>query len=251
MPRILRTVIPRIQKSIEERGLFVSLYRSVLLPIHLLREYREKRQIDPTSQERSAFDREYGVETDGDLEGWTYLSDLEIPGSNWIHGHHYSPIEPARFRAILNSLELKFEDFVFVDFGSGKGRALLLASEFPFKKIVGVEFSPQLHAVAQGNLAKQRGFQRTCDAVESVCCDFLEFLLPSEPSVLFFFNPCNASVLSKVLAKISQSLLANPRELWLIYVAPNATQERLLDAASGLRKFVRSGEQNFCGYKAG
>jgi SAM-dependent methyltransferase len=251
MPRILRTVIPRIQKSIEERGLFVSLYRSVLLPIHLLREYREKRQIDPTSQERSAFDREYGVETDGDLEGWTYLSDLEIPSSNWIHGNHYSPIEPVRFRAILKSLELKFEDFVFVDFGSGKGRALLLASEFPFKKIVGVEFSPQLHAVAQANLAKRRGLQRKCDAAESVCCDFLEFPLPSEPSVLFFFNPCNATVLKKTLAKISQSLQANPRELYVVYVAPNTAQEPLLDRAVGLRKFVRSDEQNFCGYKAG
>jgi len=51
--------------------------------------------------------------------------------------------------------------------------------------------------------------------------------------------------------KISQSLQADPRELFVIYVAPNATQERLLDAVSGLRKFVRSGEQNFCGYKGG
>lgn len=250
MPRILRTVIPRIKKSIQERGLFVSFYRSVLLPIHLLREYREKRQIDPSSQERSEFDREYGVETDGDLEGWTYLSDLEIPSSNWIHGNHYAAIEPARFRAILASLELKFEDFVFVDFGSGKGRALLMASEFPFKKIVGVEFSPQLHAVALANLAKHRGFRRKCASVESLCCDFLDFRLPSEPSVLFFFNPCDASVLAKTLAKISQSLQANRRELYIIYVAPNAAQERLLDTAGGLRKIARDGEQNCCVYQA-
>jgi SAM-dependent methyltransferase len=248
MPRVLRTVIPRIKKSIQERGLFVSCYRSVLLPIHLLREYREKRRIDPSSQGPSEFDQAYGVETDGDLEGWTYLSDLEIPSSNWIHGNNYAPIEPAGFRAILASLQLKFEDFVFVDFGSGKGRALLLALEFPFKKVVGIEFSPQLHAVALANLAKHRGFQRKCDSVESLCCDFLDFPLPSEPSVLFFFDPCDASVLEKMLAKISQSLQANPRELYVVYVGPTAAKERLLDTAACFRKLVRSGEQNFCVY---
>jgi SAM-dependent methyltransferase len=250
MPRILRTVIPRIKKSIQERGLLVSLYRSALLPIHLLREYRQTRRIDPSSRVRSGFDQEYGVETDGDLDGWTYLSDLEIPSSNWIHGNNYAPIEPARFHAILASLELKFENFVFVDFGSGKGRALLMASEFPFKKIVGVEFSPELHAAALANLAMDRGFERRCELVESLCMDFLEFPLPPEPSVLFFFDPCDESVLAKMLAKISQSLEANTRELYVIYVAPTAAKERLLDAAGFLRKLLRNGEQNFCVYTA-
>jgi len=41
VPRILKTVVPRIRKSIEERGLLVSAFRSVLLPIHLLQQYRE------------------------------------------------------------------------------------------------------------------------------------------------------------------------------------------------------------------
>jgi len=248
MPRILRTIVPRIRKSLKERGLFVSLYRSALLPIHLFREYRRTRRIDPRSQVRSAFDQEYGVETDGDLDGWTYLSDLEIPSSNWIHGNNYAPIEPARFHAILASLQLKFEDFVFVDFGSGKGRALLLASQFPFKRIVGVEFSPELHAAALANLV--RSWDRRCDSVEALCMDFLEFSLPVEPSLLFFFDPCDESVLAEMLAKISRSLEANPRELYVIYVAPTAAKERLLDSAACLRKVVRNGEQNFCLYRS-
>lgn len=221
MPRILRTIVPRIKKSLQERGLFVSLCRSALLPIHLLREYRQARRIDPNDQAPSEFDQKYGVETDGDLDGWTYLSDLEIPGSNWIHGNNYAPIEPARFHAILASLQLQFQDFVFVDFGSGKGRALLMASEFPFKRIVGIEFSPELHAVALANLAKDRGFKRRFASVESLRMDFLEFPLPPEPSVLFFFDPCDESVLAKMLAKISGSIEANPRELYVIYVAPD------------------------------
>lgn len=250
MPRILRTIVPRIRKSIQERGLFVSLGRSILLPIHVLREYRQAQRINPGCHSPSAFDQEHGVETDGDLDGWTYLSDLEIPSSNWIHGNNYAPIEPARFHAILHSLELRFEDFTFLDFGSGKGRSLLMASEFPFKRIVGIEFSPDLHAVALANLAKGRGFKRRCQSLESLCMDFLEFPLPLEPSVLFFFDPCDESMLKKMLAKIAQSLQENPRELYVIYVAPTAAKERLLDEPGCLRKVAGNGELNFCVYRA-
>jgi hypothetical protein len=58
-------------------------------------------------------------------------------------------------------------------------------------------------------------------------------------------------VLAKTLEKISQSLEVNPRELYVIYVAPTAAQERLLDAAGGLRKVARDGEQSCCIYQAG
>jgi SAM-dependent methyltransferase len=249
MPRILRTVIPRIKKSIEERGLRVSLGRSVLLPLHLLREYQESLQLHPLP-ETSPFDREHGVETDGELDGWVYLSDLEIPSSNWIHGTNYAAIEPEQFRAILSSLALRFQDFVFVDFGSGKGRALLLASEFPFKKIVGIEFSPELHAVAQRNIAKYNLAQRRCASVESVYMDFLEFPLPLEPSVFFLFDPCDAFVLGKLMAKVTESLRAHPRELYLVYVSPTGTKEQLLDSTGCLTKLVRNAEQYFCVYKA-
>lgn len=248
MPRIVRTIVPRIRKSLQERGLMASLSRSLLLPVHLFREYKQYRRPVPP-QERSRFDLECGVETDGGPDGWTYLSDLDIPSQNWIHGNNYAPIEPERFRAILQTLSIRFEDFVFVDFGSGKGRALLLCSEAPFKKIVGVEFSPQLHAVAQRNIAKYSPAQRKCSAVESVCMDFLEFPLPPEPSVLFFFDPCDERVLTKMLARITQSLRAQPREAYLIYVAPPATKDYLLETASFLVKLVRNAQHNFCVYK--
>ena len=45
-------------------------------------------------------------------------------------GVNYTGIDPARFWMALLSVELKHEDFTFIDFGSGKGRALLMASEF-------------------------------------------------------------------------------------------------------------------------
>ena len=155
MPRVMKTLIPRIRKSLRERGFVTSLRRSFLLPIHLLKEYREARSLRP-SGDASGFDHQYGVETDGTFEGWTYLSDLDIPSPNWIDGNNYAAIEPLRFKHVLAAFDMALEDYTFIDFGSGKGRALLLASEYPFKRIVGLEFSPELHAIAEQNIQRYR-----------------------------------------------------------------------------------------------
>jgi hypothetical protein len=105
MPRVIKTVIPRIRRSFRERGLIVSLGRSVLLPIHLFQEYRRAKN-NRAIKVRSTFDLENQVDTDGEINGLTHLSDLDIPSANWIYDNHYAPIEPARFRAIFSSLNL-------------------------------------------------------------------------------------------------------------------------------------------------
>jgi hypothetical protein len=144
MPRIARTLIPRIKKSLRDRGLVTSMLRGILLPIHIFKEYRAAKSL-PAVSPVSEFDRQYGVDTDGEFEGWTYLSDLDIPSPNWIDCNDYLGIDPTRFKQVMAGLEIAFENFTFIDFGSGKGRALLLASEFPFRGIIGLEFAPELH----------------------------------------------------------------------------------------------------------
>ena len=51
----------------------------------------------------------------------------------------YQPTEPALFHEMLEALRqqvhLDFRDFTFIDLGSGKGRTLLLASDYPFRRI--------------------------------------------------------------------------------------------------------------------
>jgi hypothetical protein len=122
MPKLLKTIIPRIRKSIAARGVVTSLFRSVLLPIHLFREFQLAKRLGRHSVQ-SYFDTEHKVQTDGDTGDWTYLSDLEITSPNWIYGTNYTGSEPPRFLAALSCLNIRFEDFLFVDFGSGKGRA--------------------------------------------------------------------------------------------------------------------------------
>lgn len=249
MPRVTRTMIPRIKKSLRERGLVTSLRRSFLLPVHLFREYRAAQSLRPDSTV-SEFDRKHGVDTDGKFEGWTYLSDLDIPSSNWIDGNDYAAIEPMRFHRVLASLEIAFENYTFIDFGSGKGRALLLASEFPFKRILGLEFSPELHRTAEENIRRYRSATQKCPDIRCLNADFAAFELPPEAAVLFFFNPCRARVLSQVVAAIGRSLLSHPRPLYIAYVAPTPEQDQLFASAGFLEKIFDGAELRFCLYRA-
>ena len=249
MPRVMKTVIPRIRKSLRERGLAATLRRSFLLPLHLLKEYRVARSLRP-DEYVSEFDRMHGVETDGKYREWTYLSDLDIPSPNWIEGNDYLPIEPERFKRVLASLDITFEDFTFVDFGSGKGRALLLASEYQFKQILGLEFSPELHRVAEANIRRYSSPTQKCRNIQSLNVDFVNFALPPQASVLFFFDPCRGRVLAEVTAGIGRSLLSCPRPVYVAYVAPRSELEQLFASAGFLKEIYRNTEMNFCIYQS-
>ncbi|MGA7931608.1 MAG: class I SAM-dependent methyltransferase [Candidatus Sulfotelmatobacter sp.] len=250
MPRVTRTIIPRIKKSLRERGFTTTLRRSFLLPLHLLREYRVAKSLRPDLRV-SEFDRAYGVDTDGRFGGWTYLSDLDINSANWIDGHDYLPIEPDRFKRVLESFDIAFEGLTFIDFGSGKGRALLMASEYPFRQIIGLEFSPELHRIAEGNITRYFSPTQKCRKIRSQNVDFTNFTLPPEASVLFFFDPCRGRVLADVTAGIARSLLACPRPLYVAYVAPRPELEQLFASAGFLKEIYRSDEMNFRIYQGG
>jgi hypothetical protein len=255
MPRISKTIIPRIKQSLRNRGLATSIFRSVLLPVHLFREYRAARAQRPDSL-IDEFDQRHGVDTEGKFGGWIYLSDLDIPSSNWFDGNDYAAIEPARFRKVMACLPIAFDEYTFIDFGSGKGRALLLASEFPFKRIIGLEFSPELHGNAEENITRYRAYgadvsnSQKCRDIRSVNTDFLDYSIPSEPSVLFFFHPCKARMLSRVMDRIGQSLRSAPRPLYIVYVAATQAEEKLLSSTEFLKEVFRSAEFNFCIYES-
>lgn len=216
--------------------------------MHLLREYLAARKLRP-DEGKSDFDRAHDVDTDGEFDGWTYLSDLSIPSSNWIEGHDYHAIDPDRFGAVLTSLGISFNEYTFVDYGSGKGRALLLASEFSFKEIVGLEFSPELHRTAEKNIRSYRSPTQRCNNIRSVIVDFTDFELPHGPLVLFLFDPCRGRVPEQVVSRIERYLTASSSPLYLAYVAPRLETERLLRSSNGLKELSRNTEFNFVIYE--
>ncbi len=157
------------------------------------------------------YDFEHGVDTT-----WATVS-LHTRIRELLSEGQYQPSEPALFRAILDSLPIPVDGFTFLDLGSGKGRTLLMASEYPFRQIVGLEILPELNKIARQNIARYRSEQQTCFAIESLAGDARRFEFPPEATVLYLFNPFPEHVLRQVLANLHRSVAANPRDVYVIY----------------------------------
>src|ERR1700730_12933596 len=158
------------------------------------------------------FDRRFGVDT---LET---TSDRALPAVPF--GTRYQPTKIKRLRKIFGELRVSYQDFIFLDIGSGKGRVLLLASEFPFKRIIGVEFLPELHSIAEKNMRAYRSTTQKCRTVESHCCDATVYRMPPENTVLFLSNPFEHPIVSSLMRNLRESLQNYPRQFYLVYHNP-------------------------------
>jgi len=132
----------------------------------------------------------------------------------------YQPTEPALFKEMLASLKINFQEFTFIDMGSGKGRVLLMAADYPFRRIVGVELFPALHRVAQQNLTAYASDSQQCFALEAVCGDARKFTFPAEPILIYLFNSLPEAALIEVMTNLDDSLRQCPREVYLLYHNP-------------------------------
>ena len=176
-----------------------------------------------------SLDRRFGVDT----EGYIPLDQLTgIESLNVADGVQYQPTPQRLLEKTLAALDIDHRQFTFIDFGSGKGRALLIASRLPFNRIIGIEFSPELHEIAVRNVAKYPVSARKCARIEPICADATLFSLPDEPSIFYFFNPFGPSVLAPVLDNIVRSLERHPRRSLFIYVNPRHPE---VFAAAGIR----------------
>src|ERR1700686_4994716 len=88
-----------------------------------------------------------------------------------LTGRPYFATEPWLFEQIMQAIPANFSRFTFIDLGAGKGRALLMASSYPFQKIVGVEFMPDLYRATQENITRYSNDRQQCRRVEAFCMD--------------------------------------------------------------------------------
>jgi hypothetical protein len=177
------------------------------------------------------YDWEHRVNTTSAAVGWRdrLLGIFHSP---------YQPTDSALFREMLEALRQQagdFHDFVFIDLGSGKGRTLLMASDYPFRRILGVELLPALHEIAQENLSKYHSEKQKCFALESVWGDAVQFAFPVEPTVLYLFHPLPESGLRRVIDNLKRSLQTHPRSVYVLYHNP-LLENVLNDSAAALRK---------------
>ena len=165
------------------------------------------------------FDRKFGIDTAGKVEEVDYGTNC----GNAEFAYRYEPIHLRIFRRILRDLPFPPEGTAFVDLGSGKGRALILASAYPFAKIVGVELSPALHEIAEHNTRTPRAEALLAGRLELHCMDAAAYELPDRDSVVFLYNPFAPEVLVPVLDRLVQ----HPHRLAIVY--RNAKFAGLLD----------------------
>jgi hypothetical protein len=172
----------------------------------------------------SEFDDEFGTDTEGVVPLWR----LRIRSDNRTEGIRYQTVDPNLLRTVIGGLPIRFEDFVFVDLGSGKGRALLIASEHPFKQVIGIEFSEELHITATANICKYP--KADCQRVTSLNVDAAGYGFPAENLVIYLYHPFGERVFRQVIANLERSLEEHNRKAWIIYFNPKLAS--ILDASA-------------------
>jgi len=177
-----------------------------------------------------------------DLENRVKTSGL-IPGRHLKTGHRhdrhstaYFGVAPSVFHTLIRRWQRSHpsapvEDFTFIDVGAGMGRAVLLASELPFRRVVGIELNPALARIARKNIAGWRATGRVHAPTRLICADAAEHALPNGPTLMFLFNPFGPTVMRRLMARIAARDARSAGHLDLLYV--NNEQERILEVQPG------------------
>jgi SAM-dependent methyltransferase len=189
----------------------------------------------------------------GDVEyDWDHRVDTTSATVHWgdrllgIFYSAYQPTEPGLFHEMLRSLPEGLEGFTFIDLGSGKGRTLLMASDYPFRRVVGVELLPELHRVARENLQNYKSKTQRCFRLQAVCGDAREFEFPAEPTVLYLFDPLPETGLAAVIRNLERSFRDRPRKVFVLY--HNPLREHILAGSGWLRR--TSGTHQYSVYES-
>ena len=178
------------------------------------------------------FERPAGIET----ASVVLLNELGLADPN---RKNYHPTPWLALKRVLREDEVSDQD-VFIDFGCGKGRVVYQAAMYPFRRVIGVEISPELSQIARDNIARSLPNLK-CRNVEVVTTDVMNYDVPDDVTFVYFFNPFHGEVFAAVLDRLLASLRRRPRELTIIYLDPSEEQAlfdagaRLVKATSGMR----------------
>lgn len=133
--------------------------------------------------------------------------------------HDYFPTTVYDFNEFMRRVPLREDEDVFVDYGCGLGRVLVLAAQYRFKKVIGVELSDTFSNRARRNIVAARN-RVVCKNIEIWTGNAVSFPIPPEATVFYFYNPFHGSILEEVLKAIELSLQHNPRNITIIFNKP-------------------------------
>jgi len=202
---------------------------TVLLPFRLeLLAYHPERD--------ASFDGEFATDTAGSVA----TVDLGITdAARREQAILYLPSPASVTRWMLDNAAIEHRQFSFVDLGSGKGRVLLVASEYPFQQVVGVEISAHLSAIARDNIARYRPSRRKCQDVRVANVDATAFEFPQTPLLVHLYHPFEPALTAAVLTRLEQALARAPRPVviaYLLYESAEQSVEQVFARFPWLRK---------------
>ncbi|HEY4010845.1 MAG TPA: class I SAM-dependent methyltransferase [Acidobacteriaceae bacterium] len=178
------------------------------------------------------FDVAHGTETSGLISGKILARGTTAEPEDLTA---YYGIAPSILRSVLDLWlrelhpEAPIGQTVFLDVGAGKGRAMLVASEYPFLRVEGLELNPRLAEIARNNIALWQNAPDSTMLAPLLLheADATRAPLPQEPILAHLFHPFENRLLRRFLRHVEKDLTANPRPLNLLYV--NAEHDSLLD----------------------
>jgi SAM-dependent methyltransferase len=204
-------LLGKLRRSIARRGLAGTVAAAGTHARYLAHVGRER-----------VWDWRHGTETAQKVEP----AHFETASPSLSHAQAYEAITDRSFGRMIRALplgrgpgRLPLDRCTFIDLGSGKGKALFLASRLPFRQLIGLELSPRLHRIAERNA--RRFCRGAADGRFCLRCgDAASFRFPPDPTVLFLYNPFQAPVMARVLENIAASLRERPRRFFAIYRNP-------------------------------
>jgi SAM-dependent methyltransferase len=211
--RVVLRIFHKIRWSLEQRGLIRTMTSAA--------KSIGRRLARPKARAPHPFDVQYGVATDGVIPG----HDLAIghPNDRFIAG--YAAVPPSRFRGAIEKWRASdpsypIEEYTFIDFGCGKGRAVLLASEFAFREVVGVELNTSLANTAKANAARWMEAGSSRCSIRIVCGDALELKWPEGPCLAYLYNPFAQQVMLRLAESMKVRFSSCPNHLEILYQKP-------------------------------
>ncbi len=174
------------------------------------------------------FDLQNGTDTGG------YYSSADLHGKTLsiVYTTAYYGIAPSALASALSDLNIHYSEFTFADVGCGKGRAMIVAAQFPFHSLWGVEISPELCEIARANLALRPEWANRSSIIHE---DAISVTFPQGPLLIMMFHPFLAPVLRRVLANLETQLRKVPRTTYLLY-ARNPRYTEVLERFPFLRE---------------
>jgi len=174
------------------------------------------------------------------------LARLGVARADLVHAYAYQPVQLRVFARIIRAAAIEPADYVMVDFGSGKARALILGAECGFQRLVGVELAPALHEAAVRNVHAYRQRRPKAPPIELYRADAAAWPIPRERVFLFLYNPFAEPVVARIARRLEISLRREPREAVVAY--RNPVHGRAFDELTSLAK-IRA-NRSFALYRA-